>query len=547
MRLTFNRAAAVLLMTAVMVTGSFAMTGEGTFAASKVPAKPKITKAAVVNSNAVQLKWSKAKNAAKYKVYRKKASGKFVLVKTTTKRSFQNRKLAYGTKYTYKVTAISRNGKKHTSKIKVVYTKPAKPVITAKIQNKNQVKLTWKKAKGAVKYKVYRKKASGKFVLVKTTTKRTYVSKSLAYGTKYTYKVTAISRNGKKNTSKVKTVTTGKKPAEPVIPSEPATPVTPETPDPPDDPAAPDTPSDSDVNTPQMPEESETPTDPGNQDASLEVPEGDTSGSTETEDVSEWEKEVTYQMPVYETGFWYYLKDAQSNMIFKTKDEAEFQRILQSDYIIIDGATYPRIEAAPTSGFGETNILVGYQTETTTLYQWENTIKRLYKDAVLGDKAPELFKMPVVTIPDTPSGSDVNTPQQPEDSTAGNESGGADSVQPETPAERTVTVKIPFYETDTVYWIKDSTGQNVIYKSTDWEEWGAILDGGEIIIDGVNYGFGGNYGSGAFDEDQDGYPDEKYMIIVGYEEDVFTESEYNYLLENSDIGKMPDIIVIWND
>ena len=179
-----------------------------TFAAVKTPAKPKITKAAVYNTNNVKLQWSKAKNAAKYKVYRKKADGKFVLLKTTTKRTYSSKKLAYGTKYTYKVAAITKDGKKTTSKGKTVYTKPAKPVITAKVQNKNQVKISWKKAGGASKYKVYRKKAGGKFVLVKTTTACSFTDKKLEHNTKYTYKVTAVSKVGKTNASKDKSIQT---------------------------------------------------------------------------------------------------------------------------------------------------------------------------------------------------------------------------------------------------------------------------------------------------------------------------------------------------
>jgi len=183
------------------------MPGE-TFAATKASAKPKITKAEVYSSNNVKLQWSKAKNAAKYKVYQKKADGKFKLVKTTTKRTYNCKKLAYGTKYTYKVTAITKAGKKNTSKVKTIYTKPAKPTITVKVQNKNQVKITWKKAKGVVKYKIYQKKADGKFILLRTTTKLSYICKKLAYDTKYTYKVTAVSKAGKTTTSKSKIVQT---------------------------------------------------------------------------------------------------------------------------------------------------------------------------------------------------------------------------------------------------------------------------------------------------------------------------------------------------
>ncbi|MBR1989673.1 MAG: hypothetical protein IJ987_04295, partial [Firmicutes bacterium] len=225
MRKALSRLTAVTLMSAVLVTGSFAMSGEAAFAASKLPEKPKITKAAAVNNNTVNLKWSKAKNAEKYKIYRKKADGRFVLVKTTAKRECRNKKLAYGTRYAYKVTALSKAGRKSTSRIKVVFTKPEKPVITAKVQGINGVKVTWKSTKGAIKYKVYRRKTGGKYVLVKTTTALSYTNKKTAYDTKYTYKVKAVSKAGKMTESAAKTVVTGKKPA---VPDEPSVPVTPD-------------------------------------------------------------------------------------------------------------------------------------------------------------------------------------------------------------------------------------------------------------------------------------------------------------------------------
>ena len=211
MKKVINRLTVMVLTLTVFTTCFFAINLEEASAVSRILGQPKITKASVVNNNTVKLQWGKTKNAVKYKVFRKKADGKFVLVKTTTKRSYQSGKLAYGTKYTYKVQAVSKTGKKKMSKAKVAYTTPEKPVIIVSMQSANKAKISWKKVNGAVKYKVYRKKADGKFILVKTTTKRIYESKNLAYNTQYTYKVKAISKDGKTNTSAVKKVTTGKK------------------------------------------------------------------------------------------------------------------------------------------------------------------------------------------------------------------------------------------------------------------------------------------------------------------------------------------------
>jgi len=559
MRNALNRLTAVTLMAAVFMVMSFAMISEDTFAASKSPAKPKITKATVVNYNTVNLKWSKAKNAVKYKVYRKKADGKYVLVKTTAKRSYQNKKLAYGTKYTYKVTAVSKAGKKNTSKIKVVFTKPAKPVITAKVQGINGVKVTWKSTKGAIKYKVYRKKAGGKYVLVKTTASTVYLGNGLAYDTKYTYKVKAVSKNNKFTESKVKSITTGTKPAvqTPAVPETPTTPEDPTTPSEPVTPSEPQTPE-----TPQQPAE---PSEP----AAPETPDCTKVGHN-------FQLSKVTGATCTENGY----NEYKCSRCGETKQEVAF-------------------EAMGHNWFVNSKQDSTYMEEGTIWYMC-NRCGETKTEAIPKKEKPAAPETPVTpTEPETPTvptepvtPSEPQTPVTPEEPTVPSEPSvpsepekpDCDEVghdfsvdayvdpteaedgyiertcyrcghyekeilpkleqeapaEPEQPAERTVTVKVPIYETETVYWIREYATGDVVYKTTD-----PVAFEHEILTRPEPDKW--HFGSGAFDNDGDGYPDEKYKIIVGYEEDTFTESEYNYLLENSDIGKMPGIIVIWND
>jgi len=138
-----------MISCALMLSLVFASAPAEVFGAGKAPERPIVTKAAVYGNNNVKLQWSKAKGAQKYKVYRKKAGGRFVLVKTTTKRTYYSRNLAYGTRYSYKVKAIGKSGRAKTSKSRLTYTKPAKPIITAKVFDVNNVKVSWKKVKGA--------------------------------------------------------------------------------------------------------------------------------------------------------------------------------------------------------------------------------------------------------------------------------------------------------------------------------------------------------------------------------------------------------------
>lgn len=294
---------ASFFLTGLLVMAVFAVTCENIFAAGESFDKPQITQVKVYGHHHVRLQWKKLRGNVKYKIYRKKADGKYRLIKTTTKGIYYDRNLAYGTRYAYKVKANFVFGKTKTSKVKIASTKPDKPVIKVELYEKNHVKVKWKKTKGATKYRVYRKKGNGKYKLMKTTSQTIYYDKNLSYDNRYTYKVKAISKDCKTNISEGTSVVTQSK-------------------------------------------------------------------------------------------------------------------------------------------------------------------------------------------------------------------------------ERVVTVKVPVYETKTVYWIKDVTGTNIIYKSTNWEEWGRLLDQPLIVIDGVNYGFAGNYGSGAFDDDGDGLEDEKYKIIIDYNIYTMTETEW---------------------
>ena len=206
MKKRLNRLTAVALMAAVLVTGSFAITGTDTYAASMK--KPVIKKASVYDNNKVKLTWSKVKGAKKYEVWRKIGDGKYKKVKTTTKRTYYHKKLSYATKYTYKVRAVGKYSKSKFSKIKRATTKTVRPKITSIEQTgKKLTSLTvkWKKVKGAKKYKVYEKVGkNGSYKLKCTTTKTKYVNTETKAGKRYWYKVKAVDSKKRVRTSYIK-------------------------------------------------------------------------------------------------------------------------------------------------------------------------------------------------------------------------------------------------------------------------------------------------------------------------------------------------------
>lgn len=79
-------------------------------------------------------------------------------------------------------------------------TKISKPKISLKyVNNYSDIKISWKKCSGAQKYWVYRAEKGKKYRRIKVTSSTSFTDKSVSYNRKYSYKVCAIGKNGKKS------------------------------------------------------------------------------------------------------------------------------------------------------------------------------------------------------------------------------------------------------------------------------------------------------------------------------------------------------------
>lgn len=341
-RRVFRCTAFGVLLLSLLIT----MSPEESFAAEKASARPVIKKAVICKNNQAKLQWNRVKNAVKYQVYRKKEGGRFVLVKTTKKKSYQSRSLGYGTRYIYKVKAVSRNGSSRMSKEKVISTKPAKPVIVVTVSDGNHTRVSWRKVKGALQYKVYRKKGDGRFVLVKTTDRTTYLSGKLAYGARYAYKVKVVSKDGKVNTSETYTVTTGMQPALPGPSVAPDASITPEIPSLSDKPAIIPVPESSDrPSAPEVPQ----------QTPALDVPIDRGTAADRT---------VTVKVPVYEMDIVYWIKDVRTGeVLYQTTDAAAMETEI---------LTRPDPETWHW-GSGGVRLITGYEVFTMTETEWKES------------------------------------------------------------------------------------------------------------------------------------------------------------------------------
>ena len=172
-------------------------------------AAPKITKFENT-AKGTKLTWSKSAGAVKYRVFIKSGSSWKKLADTTAT-SYVNTKVKAGTKYTYTVRCITKDGTKYTSGYDTAgksYKFIAAPALPTLKNTKNGIVLTLKKSVGAAKYRIFRKTGSGNWTKLGDTTKLTYTDKTAKNGKTYTYTVRCLSTDGKTYTSAYNT--TGK-------------------------------------------------------------------------------------------------------------------------------------------------------------------------------------------------------------------------------------------------------------------------------------------------------------------------------------------------
>ena len=171
----------------------------------------KITEAPVVklkgNNNSLILTWGSVENATSYKIERSTNAKKGfkTIAKDLVDTTYTDKKLTYGTKYYYKVTAVNTLGTKTSA---VVYKK----VAPNKVTNVNlkpgstNVKITWDKTKNTGYY-VFQSTDGKKWTKVKTITGSDTTSfnhKKLKSNKTYYYQVQAFQKVGK-------TIVTGSK------------------------------------------------------------------------------------------------------------------------------------------------------------------------------------------------------------------------------------------------------------------------------------------------------------------------------------------------
>ncbi|MBR6568559.1 MAG: fibronectin type III domain-containing protein [Clostridia bacterium] len=159
---------------------------------------------ATATSSTATLKWSKAKNAKGYQIS-VKSGKKWKTVATVTSTTCKIDSLKAGKKYTYRVKAYGKNGKKKVWAKKAkdisVLTAPKKvSSLKGSISGKTAT-LKWKKTTGATGYIIYRYNSKKKnWVELKKTTSLKTTIKNLESGKTYKFAVKAYCKKEKTTT-----------------------------------------------------------------------------------------------------------------------------------------------------------------------------------------------------------------------------------------------------------------------------------------------------------------------------------------------------------
>ncbi|MGN1129737.1 MAG: fibronectin type III domain-containing protein [Ruminococcus sp.] len=147
-------------------------------------------------TNGVKLSWSGRKGADKYVVYRK-TTGSYKKIASTTAKSYTDKNVVSGTKYTYKLTAVASKTKSEAYRRveSFVALDPVSTVTARQNLSMDGISLNWSSVKGATSYAVYRQKCTESgYKKIATVNGTTYNDKSAAANnpTAYGYTVVAV-------------------------------------------------------------------------------------------------------------------------------------------------------------------------------------------------------------------------------------------------------------------------------------------------------------------------------------------------------------------
>ena len=196
--------AVILTFSVVTIIKNDGLTASAASASSVSIKKSPTLKSGTVTATSVKLSWTTTKNADSYKLYKSTDKQSWKSVVTTESTSYTVRKMKTGTKYYFKLIAVSGKTKSPYSNTVVVTPKPEKVgTLKIKFSSNTQASVTWNKVSGATGYELFLSTSANfkkdlKKATVKGGDKTSYTMKGMKNGKTYYVKVRAVTTAEKK-------------------------------------------------------------------------------------------------------------------------------------------------------------------------------------------------------------------------------------------------------------------------------------------------------------------------------------------------------------
>ncbi|MGN1194303.1 MAG: fibronectin type III domain-containing protein [Acutalibacteraceae bacterium] len=197
--------AVIMTLSVATYTGNESFTSYASAASASISIKkaPSL-KASDIKYNSVKLTWGTTKSADSYKIYKSTDKKSWTCIATVKTTSYKASKLKTGTKYYFRLIAVSGKTKSPYSNTVAVTPMPEKvSSLKANVSSSTKASLSWGKVTGASGYQVYYSTSSDfktnlKKITVNGADKTSCTLSGLKSGTKYYVKVRAIVKSGDK-------------------------------------------------------------------------------------------------------------------------------------------------------------------------------------------------------------------------------------------------------------------------------------------------------------------------------------------------------------
>lgn len=161
---------------------------------------------AVNEYNFVGLSWPVTAGAGNYKIYREERGGELKFMGNTTGTEFRDYTTESGHTYFYRIAPVFGDREGALSG-RVMITRMDPPEAPVVERSDKGFMISWEETEGAIEYSVYRKKGSGDFTRIKTTSRLYYKDSSVKAGEKCEYRIIGVKGKSKSPMSKGTVIT----------------------------------------------------------------------------------------------------------------------------------------------------------------------------------------------------------------------------------------------------------------------------------------------------------------------------------------------------